>query len=81
METVAKFFKEEKDPFYIRGIEKGKIEGKILGERKGELKGKAEVIRNLLQTGKFSVEEVAVLANVPVEFVSKIHDSHEPESF
>lgn len=63
MEPVATFFKEEKDPFFI----KGKVEGKA--------EGKGEVVRNLLQTGRFTRSEIVALANVEEAFVRKIEAS------
>ncbi len=60
METVAKFFKEEKDPFFI----------------KGKSEGKAEIVRNLLQSGRFTITEIADFANVEKAFVEKIRNSN-----
>ena len=62
------------------GEAKGKAEGKVEGEAKGkaegkvegELKGKTEVIKNLLSLNKFSISDIAELANVTVEFVKQI---------
>ena len=56
METVTKFFKEEKDPFY----------------QKGKLEGKSEVVRNLLGTGRFTVSEIANFAGVSEAFVKEV---------
>ncbi len=64
METVAKFFKEEDDPLFIRGARKGRIEGIE--------DGKAEVVRNLLLTRRFTISEIAALVNVKEAFVGKI---------
>ncbi|OOG18799.1 hypothetical protein BWD42_02225 [Sphingobacterium sp. CZ-UAM] len=50
----------------------GRAEGRAEGEAQGEAKGKAEVIKNLLSLDKFSISEVAELANVTVEFVKLI---------
>lgn len=38
----------------------------------GMEKGKAEVVKNLLTTGKFSIAEIANFANVPEAFVRKV---------
>lgn len=44
------------------------------GEAKGEAKGKAEVVSNLIQAGRFSIEEIAKYANVPVSFVREVQE-------
>jgi len=38
----------------------------------GKAEGKAEVIKNLLSSNKFSISEIAELADVTVEFVKQI---------
>lgn len=68
METVSKFFKEEKDPFFIKGESKGLQKGEL----KGKLEGKAEVVRNLLKAGRFTISEIAGFANVEEAFVEEI---------
>ncbi|UQA77438.1 PD-(D/E)XK nuclease family transposase [Sphingobacterium siyangense] len=55
-----------------RAREKAMAEGKAEGEAKGKAEGKAEVIKNLLSSNKFSISEIAELANVTVEFVKQI---------
>jgi predicted transposase YdaD len=44
------------------------------GKEEGLAEGKAEVVSNLLQAGRFSVEEIAKYANVPVSFVLEVRD-------
>lgn len=75
MESVAKFFRKEKDPFFIEGELKGKMEGKIEGKVEGKTEGKVEVVRNLLQSGRFTIAEIAHFANVDEAFVEKVRDA------
>ena len=44
------------------------------GEAKGKAEGKAEVVSNLLDAGRFTIEEIAKYANVPVSFVLEIRE-------
>lgn len=69
MESVAKFFKEEKDPFFIRGRMEGKIEG--------EKESKAGIVRNLLHSGRFTIHEIVSFTGVSEEFVQEIKASLE----
>ncbi|MGV8134804.1 MAG: hypothetical protein AB2L20_06295 [Mangrovibacterium sp.] len=54
--------------------EQGKEEGLAEGEAKGEAKKNYEFVSNLLQSGRFSVEEIAKYANVPVSFVREVQE-------
>lgn len=54
------------------GIAEGIAEGEAKGKAEGEVMGKAEVIKNLLSSNKFSISEIAELAEVTVEFVKQI---------
>ena len=58
--------------------EQGKEEGLAEGEAKGEAKGEAqknyEFVSNLLQAGRFSIDEIAKYANVPVSFVREVQE-------
>ena len=56
MESITTFFKEENDPLFYRG----------------KVKGREEVISNFLEKLGLSDEQVASIANVPVELVQKI---------
>jgi predicted transposase/invertase (TIGR01784 family) len=56
METITKFFKEERDPLYRRGELKGEIKGEI----KGREQQKIETVLNLKKSGF----EIGVIANV-----------------
>ena len=44
------------------------------GLAKGKAEGKAEVVHNLLEAKRFSVEEIAKYANVPVSFVREVQE-------
>ncbi len=54
--------------------EQAKEEGKAEGLAEGKIEGKQEVVSNLLQAGRFSVEEIATYANVPASFVLEVRD-------
>ncbi|MDR6733442.1 flagellar biosynthesis/type III secretory pathway protein FliH [Sphingobacterium sp. 2149] len=54
------------------GISEGISEGEAKGKAEGKVIGKAEVIKNLLCSNKFSISEIAELAEVTVEFVKQI---------
>ena len=56
MKTVADFFREERDPFFIAG----------------ERKTKREVVRNLLSSGRFTISEISGFTNVEESFVTEI---------
>ena len=71
MQTVSKFFKEERDYLYRRGEAKGEAKGEV----KGEIKGKREVIENLITAFGFSNEQAAKAADVTVDFVEKVRVS------
>jgi len=57
-------------------------QGMAEGEAKGEAKGKAETeakknyefVSNLIQAGRFSIEEIAKYANVSVSFVREVQE-------
>ncbi|MEN6455273.1 MAG: PD-(D/E)XK nuclease family transposase, partial [Prolixibacteraceae bacterium] len=62
--------------------EQGKEEGLTEGEAKGKAEGKAETeakknyefVSNLIQAGRFSVDEIAKYANVSVSFVREVQE-------
>jgi predicted transposase/invertase (TIGR01784 family) len=76
MEKVSKFFKEEKDPFFQRGIEKGMEQGIEKGREQGIEQGieqkNNEVVRNLIRELGLSDEQAASVAGVTVEFVREV---------
>jgi predicted transposase YdaD len=49
-------------------------QGLAEGKAEGEAEGKAEVVHNLLEAKRFSVEEIAKYANVPVSFVREVQE-------
>ncbi|MBN8822666.1 MULTISPECIES: hypothetical protein [unclassified Spirosoma] len=60
MDSIAKFISEERDVLYLRGFDKG------------EEKAEERVVKNLLTKLSLSLEEVADIAGVSVEFVNDI---------
>ncbi len=71
MEKISKFFKEEKDPFFQKGVRKG-IEQGI--EQGIDLKNHA-IVHNLITKLGLSDEQAAGVAEVSVEFVKGIRNS------
>ena len=63
METITKYFKEERDPLYRRGEAKGKLEANF------------EFVRNLLLNTDFDDSKIASLAVVDLTFVQKVRAS------
>ena len=55
-----------------KGRAEGRVEGKAEGKAEGRVEGKAEIIKKLLPLNKFSISDIAELANVTVEFVKQI---------
>jgi predicted transposase/invertase (TIGR01784 family) len=76
MEKVSKFFKEERDPFFQKGIKKGIEEGIEMGIVKGIEQGidikNHEVVKNLILELGLSDEQTSAVAGVSVEFVKEI---------
>lgn len=66
--------REEERKEAMEAIKKAFKKGEEKGREKGREEGKAEVVRNLLSGGKFSVAEVANFANVSESFVRKLKD-------
>ena len=64
METVSKFFKEEKDFLYRKGEAKG--------ETTGEAKKSHAVVENLIVKLGFTDEQAADVAEVELDYVKKI---------
>jgi len=54
--------------------EQGMAEGEAKGKAEGEAKKSYEFVSNLIQAGRFSVEEIAQYANVPVSFVREVQE-------
>lgn len=68
METITKFFKEERDPLFRRGEARGKAEG----EARGEEKKSYEIVANMISAKRFTIDEIAYYAQVSIEFVQKV---------
>ncbi|MGE8381463.1 MAG: PD-(D/E)XK nuclease family transposase, partial [Sphingobacterium sp.] len=68
----AESIRSSQEELLKRAREKAMAEGKAEGKAEGEAKGKAEVIKNLLSLNKFSISDIAELANVTEEFVKQI---------
>lgn len=71
MESVAKWWKLERDPFYWKGEQVG-IEK---GIKKGEEKKAIEVVRSLLLKTTHTIPEIASLVDVPEAFVLQVKAS------
>ena len=66
METISKFFKEEKDFLYRKGEVKGREEG-----REEE---KLKFVTNLVTQSGLPDEQIAGIAEAPLSFVKSIRD-------
>jgi len=64
METITKFFKEERDPLFRKGEVRGKAEG--------EEKKSYEVVSKLILANRFTTAEIADFAGVAENFVQKV---------
>ena len=60
MDSIAKHINEERDVLYLRGLDKG--------EEKAEIR----FVRNLLAKMSLTVEQIADIAGVSVEFVKQV---------
>lgn len=76
MESVSTFWKEERDPHYIRGKRKGEEEGRIKGEKKGIKIGRSEVvteiIKNLILNSDFNNQKIAGLTKTTEGLVNNL---------
>jgi predicted transposase YdaD len=61
-----------KDPFFSKAFARVEAQGIAQGVAQGVAQGKAEMIAALLETNNFSLEAIANLANVPLEFVLNV---------
>jgi hypothetical protein len=75
MDSIANYISEENDILYLRGELKGIEKGMERGVEKGEEKRSREVVKNLLALGKFTISEIANLANVSDIFVNEVKAS------
>lgn len=75
MESIAKWFKIENDPFYQKGQKEGIERGLEKGIERGMEKKTLEVVKTLLLNTRHSVREIANLVNVSETFVRKVKRS------
>jgi len=68
MESLSKYFGEERDMFYIRGEQKGLEKGELRGLEMG----KTEFVKKLLLINKLTIAEIADAASVTEDFVEKV---------
>lgn len=68
MESVSKFFKEERDFLFRRGEAKGEARG----EARGEEKKSYDVVENLIVDFGFTDAQAAKAAAVSIDFVQKV---------
>ena len=80
MDSIAQYMDITRDIGYKYGLLKGEKEGMEKGMEKGINKGKEPVVRNLLTQTDFTVEQIASLAEVSIDFVKKIQDSLSSEN-
>jgi predicted transposase YdaD len=74
MDSIAEFFREEDDVLYILGERNGRAEG----EAKGEAKALRKLVLGLIEKSNMSVEQIADLADVPVEYVTNLKNEQAP---
>ncbi|HEY5326134.1 MAG TPA: hypothetical protein VIJ27_03980 [Mucilaginibacter sp.] len=63
MESITKFFKEEKDPFFQRGEAKGKVEGR---------KEEAIAIAGEMKKDGIPVDQIAKFTKLSLEEIEKL---------
>lgn len=64
MDSIAQYISEDKDALYLRGLDKG--------EEKGEEKAQTRFVKNLLAKMSLTVEQIADIVGVSIEFVQDI---------
>ena len=64
--------KLEETYLFKKGEEKGKILGEKRGEKRGEKKNRDKIILTMLKKNKYSIEEIAEIAEVSVEYVKEL---------
>ena len=72
LNTMALDLKIEDTFTFKRGKMEGKIEGEKRGEKKGEKKNRDMIILTMHKKNKYSIEEIAEIACVSVEYVLKL---------
>jgi predicted transposase/invertase (TIGR01784 family) len=82
MESVATWWKLERDPFYRlgewRGMEKGIEKGIERGIEKGQEKERRALVKALLLKTNHTISEIALLVNVSEALVRKVKKSLQP---
>jgi predicted transposase YdaD len=68
MESIAKYIDEERDVAFLVGLDKGEIKGEL----KGELKAEERFVKNLLVKMALTLEQIADIAGVSVDFVKQV---------
>lgn len=63
MESIAKYISEERDVLYLRGKDKAYLEKEVV------------FVTNLLKDSDFSLDKIARLANVSIEFVKNMKET------
>ena len=74
--SISEFFKEEDDILYILG----EREGEARGEAKGEAKAVRKLVLGLLEKSMMAVEQIADIADVPVEYVINLKNEQTPNA-
>ncbi|TZF86383.1 Rpn family recombination-promoting nuclease/putative transposase (plasmid) [Pedobacter sp. BS3] len=77
-ETIRQKIEEGRERGRAEGRAEGRVEGRVEGREQGRTegieKGKAEIVRNLILSNRFTDEEIAAFASVEIDFVRKIHE-------
>ena len=60
MDSIAEYIKEERDVLFLRGLDKG------------QEKEQEKFVRNLLTESDFSIDKIAKIAGVSVDFVQSV---------
>ena len=71
METITKFFKEEKDPLFRRGEAIGEARGDARGEARGDAKSRIEIAGEMKKEG-FPIEQIAKFTKLSLEEIEKL---------
>ena len=64
MDSIAKYIDEERDVAFLVGLDKGEL--------KGELKAEERFVKNLLAKMTLTLEQIADIAGVSIEFVKQV---------
>jgi predicted transposase YdaD len=75
MDSVLTFFREEDDPLFILGEQRGELRGEQRAEQKVQSQVR-KLVLNLLAKSGLSVAQIADIAEVPVEFVQQLQQEN-----